>query len=297
MKFAQIYRRRKPIISFELFPPSTDKGMEKLQSRLPKLARLEPDFISVTYGAMGTTRQKTLEIVSMIQQDCGLETAHHLTCVGATRQELSLQLEQIRRQGIENIVALRGDPPRGQARFEPPQGGFSNAWELVAHVHSAGGFGVAVAGYPEKHVEASDFDTDLRHLKHKADCGADVIITQLFYHNAAYFRFVDRCREIGIEQPIVPGLLPILSLRQIQRIAGLCGCILPVDLMEELKNVEGDEDKVFEIGIEYTVEQAKELLDRGVPGIHFYVLNRYFHIAEVMQELRPKLDQLQMSAP
>ncbi|HSR52593.1 MAG TPA: methylenetetrahydrofolate reductase [NAD(P)H] [Acidobacteriota bacterium] len=291
MRFADHYRSAThPVFSFELFPPKGEKGMRALERRLPKLVTLEPSFITVTYGAMGSTRERTLEIAKLIRSH-GMETAHHLTCVGATRQELNRQIEEIAQSGIENIVALRGDPPQGSKEFVAPDGGFSNASQLVELIRNRGEMGVAVAGYPEKHVEAPDFESDLKWLKHKVDCGADVVITQLFYRNRSFFRFQERCRELGIAQPIVPGLLPILSTHQIRRISSICGCTIPQGLLEELMEAGEDEDKVCEIGIRYTVEQAAELLAGGVPGIHFYVLNRYFHINEIMQRLREKIGQ------
>lgn len=292
MRFSSLYSTHRPAVSFELFPPKTDQGMATLLERLPDLAALRPQFVTVTYGAMGSTQGRTLEIASAIKNQVGLETAHHLTCVGAGRDELDRLLDEIRDRGIDNIVALRGDPPAGESGFRPVPGGYRNAWELVSHIREKGGFDIAVAGYPEKHVEASDFETDLRHLKRKAECGAGLIITQLFYDNRRFFRFVERCREIGITQPIVPGLLPILNVGQIERITSLCGCTIPEDLLEELRGVQSEPQKVHDVGIRHTVEQALELLDNGVPGIHFYVLNRRFHISRIMQQLRPRLEEL-----
>lgn len=285
MRFKDYYERKEPTISFELFPPKTEEGLKKLEARLPRLIELDPSFISVTYGAMGSTRGRTLEIASKIHREFGLETAHHLTCVGASRDEIQNILEDIRETGIENIVALRGDPPKGESEFQAPEDGYSHAIELVEHIHNFGGFGIAVAGYPEKHIEAPDFETDLHYLKDKAEAGADVIITQLFYDNSFFYRFVERCQAIGIRQPIVPGLLPVLNVQQIQRITSMCGSSIPEDLLRRLQAVEDDQDRVLDVGIRHTSRQAQDLLEQGVPGIHFYVLNRYFHIAEIMAEL------------
>ena len=290
MKFPEFYSRDAPVISFELFPPKTKAAAKRLQKRLPKLISLEPTFLTVTYGALGSTRERTLEVVSTIRNRYRYEVAHHLTCVGHTQEELTRILEQIRAEGIENIVALRGDPPAGESEFVPPPGGFRYANQLVEHIRQVDGFGIAVAGYPEKHVEAPDFESDLRHLKHKVDAGADVVITQLFYDNRHFFEFVERCRNSGITQPIIPGLLPILGLPQIRRITGMCGSTIPDSLMEELLEAKEDVSRVREIGIRHTVEQALDLLGSGVDGIHFYVLNRYFHIAEIMAQLRPALE-------
>lgn len=289
MQFNAFYEKTAPVISFEVFPPTTEQSLDQLYRRLPRLADLKPSFITVTYGAFGGARERTLQVAASIKQDLGLESAHHLTCVGSSRDEIDRILESIQERGIENIVALRGDPPKGESRFEPVEGGFRYASELVEHIRRRGDFGIAVAGYPEKHVEAPDFKTDLLNLKHKVEAGADVIITQLFYDNRLYFDFVTACREVGIQVPIVPGLLPILSTSQIKHITQMCGASLPQALLEELEEAGDDESSVHQIGIQHTSEQAAELLESGVPGIHFYVLNRHFHITEVMRKIQPSL--------
>ncbi len=289
MKFADFYADGRPAISFELFPPRTERTLAELEERLPRLIGLGPSFMTVTYGALGSTRDLTLEVASKIKLEYGMETAHHLTCVGSSRDEITDILAEIRSQGIENIVALRGDPPRGETEFTPPEDGYGHGNELVEHINRIGGFSVAVAGYPEKHLEAPDFETDLRNLKRKVDSGADGVITQLFYDNSDFFSFVDRCRAIGIEQPIVPGLMPILNVQQIKRITDMCGATIPDDLLEQLNDAEDDEESVHQIGIVHTADQAIDLLDHGVPGIHFYVLNRHFHIADIMERIQPAL--------
>ncbi len=291
MKFHDFYASGHPVISFELFPPHTDRGLAKLERRLPKLIALQPSFLTVTYGALGTTRDRTLEVVSKIKNIYHQDVAHHLTCVASTQEEIAQLLEDLRRENIENIVALRGDPPQGETEFKPPKGGYRYGNELVSHIRKFGGFGIAVAGYPEKHIEATDFETDLKNLKRKVDAGADVVITQLFYDNHLFYAFVDRCRAIGITKPIVPGLLPILNLEQIKRITRMCGASIPRELLEKLTNSGDNQDRVHEIGINHTVAQAVDLLNHGVSGIHFYVLNQYFHIAEIMEHLRPILEQ------
>ena len=289
MKFAELYGTGRPAISFELFPPRTDAAMAELEERLPHLIALGPSHMTVTYGAMGTTRERTLEVTSLIKNGLGTEAAHHLTCVGQTRDDIARLLDDIREQNIENIVALRGDPPRGETAFSPVAGGYSHGNELVEHVKRHGGFGIAVAGYPETHQEAPDSETDLQNLKRKVDSGADVVVTQLFYDNRDFYDFVERCRAIGIRQPIVPGLMPILNVDQIKRITGMCGATIPDGLMRRLEEAGDDEALVHEVGISHTAEQASDLLDNGVAGIHFYVLNRHFHIAEIMERIRPEL--------
>ena len=289
MRFSEIYAGSLPSISFELFPPNTDKGIKELEERLPKLISLSPSIITVTYGAMGNTREKTLEIASMIKNQYGIDTAHHLTCVGSSNSEIEKILNDIHDNGIENIVALRGDPPKGQTSFVKPENGYGHANELVSHIVDHGGFDVAVAGYPEKHIEAVDLQSDLTNLKTKVLNGADLIITQLYYDNDDFYRFVDSCRSFGINAPIVPGLMPILNTDQIKRITSMCGATIPVQLLKKLEDASSDQSRVHEIGIEHTANQAIDLLQHGVPGIHFYVLNRYFHIAEIMDRIKPTL--------
>lgn len=290
MRFREFYGKGKPIISFELFPPKTEKGLAELFARMPGLIDLGPDFLTVTYGALGNTRDGTLAIASKIRNEFGMEVAHHLTCVALKREEIDQALDEIRRHNIHNIVALRGDIPNGEAEFRPPEGGYYHANQLVEHIRRSGqDVGIAVAGYPEKHLEATDFETDLRNLKRKVDAGADVIITQLFYDNRDFYRFLKRCRAMGISKPIVPGLMPILNGKQIVRITGVCGSKIPKELMGRLESAGDDEAKVQQIGIEHTTRQAKDLLEHGVEGIHFYVLNQQFHIAEIMEGIKPAL--------
>jgi methylenetetrahydrofolate reductase (NADPH) len=292
MKFPDFYSGGDPVVSFELFPPHSDLGLAKLEERLPKLIALQPSFLTVTYGALGSTRDRTLQVVSKIRNEYGKDVAHHLTCVGNTREEIAQLLHDIRKANIENIVALRGDPPQGDTEFKSLKGGYRYGNELVEHIRDFGGFGIAVAGYPEKHIEAPDLETDLNNLKRKVDAGADVVITQLFYDNRFFYEFVKRCRAIGISKPIVPGLLPILNVEQIKRITLLCGSSIPAQLLDQLTQAGDHREKVHEIGIRHTVAQAKDLLTHGVPGIHFYVLNQYFHIAEIMEQLQPALQHL-----
>ena len=290
---------KKPIISFEIFPPKTDRGMDNLKNELSQLVTLEPDFITVTYGAMGTTRDKTLDIASLIKNHFGIESACHLTCVGATKTELDTMLQKIYDAGVRNIVALRGDPPEGEETFIQSEDGYSYGNELVEHIRNFelrtainNYFGIAVAGYPEKHVEAPELGTDLANLKRKVEAGADVIITQLFFNNDFYFDFVKRVRDIGITVPIVPGIMPILSAKQIQRITSMCGSTIPEVLRERLDAAGDDDDKARDIGIEQCIKQSKELLARGVPGIHFYVLNKAGHMIRIMEALSEDLKNL-----
>ncbi len=296
--FPAFYREKQPVISFEVFPPRDPAAEERFWRVLPELVNLRPDFITVTYGAMGSTRDRTIEIAARVKAQFGLETACHLTCVGASRGELTEIITEIYSRGIRNIVALRGDPPKGETEFRPPADGFSHANELVAHIRQLERennwerLGIAVAGYPEKHQEAPDMDTDLRYLKQKVETGADVVITQLFFDNRDFYRFRERAQAIGIQVPIVPGLMPILSARQIRRITTMCGASIPPPLAEELARAEGDDALAEQIGVRQCIEQASDLLRNGVPGIHFYVLNRSSHMRAVMAALRPVIEEV-----
>ena len=293
MLFQEYYKygKNKPVISFEIFPPKTDAGFKSLKSTLMELVGLEPDFITVTYGAMGTTRERTLEIAALIKNELGVESACHLTCVGASRNELDDTLRRIYDSGLRNIVALRGDPPGG-GEFSPPEDGYRYGSDLVRHIREfearefgARKFGIAVGGYPETHPEATGPDEDLANLKKKVDTGADLVITQLFFDNALFFDFERRTRAVGIETPVIPGLMPILSSKQIERITSLCGASIPPGLRAELDRCRADDDAARRVGIDLCISQAKELLERGVGGIHFYVLNKSDHIKEIMEAL------------
>jgi methylenetetrahydrofolate reductase (NADPH) len=281
----------KPAISFELFPPKTDAAMDNLRQIMPELTRLRPDFMTVTYGALGSTQERTLEIATSIQNQYKLPTACHLTCVGSSRADLDNTLDQIHAAGIRNIVALRGDPPKGETQFVAPRDGLSHANELVTHIRARekqgkiGPLGIAVAGYPEKHVEATDLKIDLANLKRKVDAGADCVITQLFYDNRHYFSFVKAARDLGIRVPIIPGLLPILSAKQVLRITSMCGSCLPPELQRELEAVGDDPAKSEDIGVKRCIAQATELLEKGAPGIHFYVLNKSSHMIRIMDKI------------
>jgi len=280
-----------PIISFELFPPKTEVGMDNLRNLLPELIALKPDFITVTYGAMGSTRERTLEIASILKNQFNIETACHLTCVGASHRELDEILKRIVSSNIRNIVALRGDSPKGEGKYFPPQDGYSHAHQLVKHIREfekeqgLQPFGIGVAGYPEKHLEAINMEKDIENLKLKVEAGADVIITQLFFDNNFFFKFVDRVKAAGINKPIIPGLMPILSVKQINMITSMCGSSIPNKLQDELNSAINDDDKAQEIGIRQCINQTKQLMEGGVPGIHFYVLNKSTHIRKIMEAL------------
>jgi methylenetetrahydrofolate reductase (NADPH) len=277
----------KPAISFELFPPKTPQGVASLFQHVARLVGFGPSFITCTYGAGGSTQELTLEIVARVHREFGLPVATHLTCVGRTVEELRQYLQTARESGVANVVALRGDPPKGDTAFKPVAGGFRYANELVNLIHSEfKELGIAVAGYPETHQEAPSPEVDLENLKRKVDAGADVIITQLFYDNEDYFRFLDRCHAAGIRLPIVPGLLPVTNFAQIQRITSLCGARLPAPFVRRLEEAGDVADEQFKIGVEFATRQTQELVEAGVPGVHFYVLNRSEAATAVLESVR-----------
>lgn len=275
MRLDEAYGPGRIGLSYEVFPPKTEAGEGQMLRAVEALMVFRPAYVTCTFGAGGTTREKTLELVTKIQRAFGVTTAAHRTCVGSSAEEIRGWLLEAAALRIENIVALRGDPPQGSDTFVAPPDGFAHANELVAFIRrESPKFGIAVGGYPETHREAPSPEADLANLRRKVDAGADVVITQLFYHNADYFRFRERCLAAGIRVPVVPGILPVISLQQIQRIASLCGARLPQSLLAELEAREGDAEGQLAVGVAYAIRQCQELLEGGAPGLHFYVLNK-----------------------
>jgi methylenetetrahydrofolate reductase (NADPH) len=286
MHLADAYGPGKFGLSFELFPPKTETGEAALGRNLDELMAFAPSFVTCTYGAGGSTRVKTLEIVAGVHQRHRCAVASHLTCVGSTVEELREYLSRAQSRGVHNIVALRGDPPRGEASFQPVEGGLRYANELVSLIRREfADIGIAVAGYPETHQEAPSAEADLANLKRKVDSGADVVITQLFYDNADFFHFRERCHAAGIRVPIIPGILPITNFAQVQRITSLCKARLPDSLCGELSGCGDDEAVQFSIGVDYATRQVQQLIDEGVPGLHFYVLNKSPATVRVLQSI------------
>jgi methylenetetrahydrofolate reductase (NADPH) len=284
MHLSQAYQNGRFGLSFELFPPKSTAGEDEMYRHVDQLMAFRPDFVTCTYGAGGSTRDKTLSIVDQVKRKFGCGTASHLTCVGSTVDELRTYLQDATTRGCDNIVALRGDPPKGEASFKPVDGGLSFANELVQIIRREfPQFGIAVAGYPETHREAASPQADLENLKRKVDSGGDVVITQLFYDNADFFRFRDRCAELGIRVPIIPGILPVTNLAQIQRITSLCGAKLPENFIAALQSHGEDVEGQFQTGVDFATRQVQELLQNNIPGIHFYVLNKSPATASVLR--------------
>ncbi|MBI4896841.1 MAG: methylenetetrahydrofolate reductase [NAD(P)H] [Actinobacteria bacterium] len=264
----------KPTFSFEFFPPKTDEGMANLFDTVAKLRELDPTFVSVTYGAGGSTRDRTIAIVGRVKNELGIETMAHFTCVGATVAELREVLDEIAAAGVQNVIALRGDPPAGEQGFVRTEGGLGNADELVSLIAADYDFCIAAACYPETHPEAESADSDLAFAKQKVDAGASFLVTQLFFDNNAYFSYVERARAAGIEVPIIPGIMPIAGYEQIKRFTSMCGASIPPQLMAELDARRDDPEAITDLGVAYATLQCADLLARGAPGIHFYTLNK-----------------------
>lgn len=288
MSLAKHYGSDDIAISFELFPPQTERGEEALYRHVSQLVELQPNYITCTYGAGGSTRDRTLALVTAIKQMFHVPVASHLTCVRSSIDELRCYLDDARDAKIDYIVALRGDPPSGEESFTPPPNGLRYANELVTLIRSEYPcFGIAVAGYPETHREAVSPAADLDNLKRKVDAGAEIVITQLFYDNEDFFRFRDRYERARIQVPLVPGILPVTRLDQVRRITSLCGASLPSSFVERL-SVAGDASGQFEVGVEFAVEQVAELIREAVTGLHFYVLNRSEATTAILRTVKPQ---------
>jgi methylenetetrahydrofolate reductase (NADPH) len=278
----------RPSFSFEFFPPKTEDGERNLDAALGELSYMDPTFVSVTYGAGGTTeqRQKTIDIVARIKADHGLEAMAHFTCVGATVDELRAVLDRMRDAGIDNVLALRGDPPAGEEEWTATEGGLRYSRELIAMIRSDYDFAIGAACFPEVHIHAESPDSDLRYLKEKVDAGARFLITQLFFDNALFYDFVARAREIGIDVPIIPGIMPITNFEQIKRFTSMCGATIPGHLMRELEARVDQPAAVTDFGVAYATLQCADLLANGAPGIHFYTLNRSPATRAILSALR-----------
>ena len=277
---------KSPIFSFEFFPPKDEAGFQSLFQTIENLKSSSPAFVSVTYGAGGSTRSKTVELVGKIKNEIGIECMAHLTCVGHKKEDIVSVLESLQVCGIENILALRGAPPKGEEKFIKPKGGFGYANELAAFIKSNYSFCIGAACYPEGHVECPDLQADMDNLKRKVDSGVDFLITQLFFENKYYFDFKKRAEMGGINIPIIPGIMPILNLKQSKRFTEMCGATLSKSLLSKFEGFEENHEKVREIGINHAFEQSRELLSSGAPGIHFYTLNRSRATLAILEKLQ-----------
>jgi methylenetetrahydrofolate reductase (NADH) len=285
VRIDQLLTRGRTAFSFEFFPPKTEPGTRQLLGALDELRRLSPDFVSVTYGAMGSNRGQVLDLVSTIKDEIGLNPMAHLSCTGHTREEIAVILDQLAGRGIENVLPLRGDPPRGEV-FRPAVGGFAHASDLVAFIRTRWSFCLAGACYPEVHPDAPDAEVDLRNLGTKVHAGVDFLITQLFFDNRDYFAFVERARRAGLDVPILAGIMPIVDVGQVNRITAMCGAKIPPSLAASLEAAADDPARVLAIGVAHAVAQCGELLAAGVPGIHFYTLNKSPATREILATLR-----------
>ena len=286
MKITAKLSPKTPAFSFEFFPPKDEAGVDRLFETVARLQVYEPAYVSVTYGAGGSTRKLTVDLVTRIKREVGLEAMAHLTCVGGTREEISSVLDQLRDGGIENVLALRGDPPKGETAFVKSEGGFGYASELTAFIRSRWDFCLAGACYPECHPESASPDVDLANVKRKVDAGTDVLVTQLFFDSKDYFSYVGRARAAGIMVPIIAGIMPITNVSQVKRFTALCGAGIPAPLLKRLEAAGADAQAVQAIGVEHAAAQCRELLDGGAPGIHFYTLNRSHATVDVLDRLR-----------
>jgi len=285
MRIDQILGKGKPAISFEFFPPRTEAGFTQLYQTIEELKPIDPSYVSVTYGAGGSTRQKTVDLVEKIQRDAGIRAMAHLTCVGHTAVEIGSIIDDLWKANIRNVLALRGDPAAGQSQFVATEGGFAYADELVKFIAARHDFCVGVAGYPEGHPQCLNLQRDLENLKRKVDNGGGFIVTQLFFDNAVFYRFRDAARSIGIKVPIIAGIMPILNVTQIKRFISMCGAKIPNPLLVELEGLEASADAVHAAGVEYATGQCQDLLFHGVDGIHFYTLNRSKATVQICQSL------------
>lgn len=287
MRLSELFASSKPVLSIEIFPPKTAEGDAALRRNLQTLVDHKPSFVSCTYGAGGSTRDRTVSWCREIQDTFGRTAMAHFTCVGSTREELIQWLSTAKEAGIHNIMALRGDPPAGQESFRAVEGGLANANHLVELIRTyQPQMGIGVAGYPEKHVEAPSLEADLQNLKRKVDAGADAVFTQLFFVNRNFFDFRTKCEQLGINIPIVPGIMPITDFARIKRITSMCGTVFPEDLASKLEAVKDDADAQFEIGVEHAIQQCEELRREGVPGLHFYALNKSDACQRILDALK-----------
>ncbi len=286
MRIDELLKEKKPALSFEFFPPKDEIGFWDLYRTIESLKPLKPTYVSVTYGAAGSTREKTINLVQRIKSDIGMEAMAHLTCVGSTKAELGKIVDDLRQHGVENVLTLRGDPPQGQASFQAVEGGFQYANELVSFIRDRCDLCIGAACYPEVHPEASNPEDDLLNLKRKVDCGVNFLVTQLFFDNDLFFSFRERVEKAGMDLPIIAGIMPILSVGQVKRFTQMCGTEIPQDLLRKIEAVEDDAEAVRHIGTYHATQQCIALIEQGVAGIHFYTLNRSTATRAIYQHIK-----------
>ena len=287
MKIIDILSKKQASYSFEFFPPKSEEGWDQLFRTIESLKVWKPAYVSVTYGAGGSTRRQTIDLVSRIKHEIGLESMAHLTCVESSQDQIRETLDNLKEKGIENVLPLRGDPPKGSNSFVKAENGFGYASELVKFIRdNQYSFCLGVAGYPEGHQECGNLDKDIENLKKKVDAGADFIITQLFFDNRFFFEFVDKVNAAGINIPILPGIMPIINVNQVKKFTKMCGASIPSNLIEDLEKVQDNAEDVQAIGVEHATQQCDELIQNGVPGIHFYTLNRSNSTLQILENLK-----------
>jgi methylenetetrahydrofolate reductase (NADPH) len=285
MRITDLFDKAERTYSFEFFPPKDEISAVDFGINVGQLIKLDPSFVTVTYGAGGSNQERTFSLVDYLQNKIGLNTMAHYTCVGAGRDKIGSDMEYLKKIQIENLMLLRGDPPKGSAEFSAPENGFSFASDLISFVKSKFAFSVGAAAYPEKHPEAGSLNEDIRRLKIKYEAGADFLITQLFFNNEAYFRFVEQSRLAGINCQIIPGIIPITNYKQIKRYVEMTSATFPADLLEKLETHQDSPDKIYQVGIDHAIKQCLDLLEKGAPGIHFYTLNKSRAAVEVFESL------------
>jgi methylenetetrahydrofolate reductase (NADPH) len=287
MKIIDILNKRPASFSFEFFPPKSQDGWDQLFNTIESLKVWNPAYVSVTYGAGGSTRRQTIDLVSRIKHEIGLESMAHLTCVDSTKDQILETLNSLKEKGIENVLPLRGDPPKGKTSFVKAENGFGYASELVKFIRdNQYSFCLGVAGYPESHQECGSLDQDIDNLKKKVDAGADFIITQLFFDNRFYFDFLDKIKAVGINIPVLPGIMPIVNVKQVKKFTKMCGASIPETLISKLEKVQDQAESVQAIGVEHATQQCDELIQAGAPGIHFYTLNRSNSTLQILENLK-----------